>query len=57
MNKIATTKPFTIKTPFNLKVEYTEAKYAQAFKDAPGIEVLSETSFTKRCNSLNEIIF
>ena len=57
MNKIATTKPFTIKTPFNLKVEYTEAKYAQGFKDAPGIEVLSETSFTKRCNSLDEIIF
>ena len=57
MNKIATTKPFTIKTPFNLKVEYIEAKYAQGFKDTPGIEMLSETSFTKRCNGLDEIIF
>jgi len=57
MNKIASTRPFTIKTPFNLKVEYTEAKYAKGFKDSPGVKMLNDTSFIKRCNGLNEIIF
>ncbi|MBT4423875.1 hypothetical protein HOC87_05915, partial [Candidatus Bathyarchaeota archaeon] len=57
MNKIDTTMLFKIKTPFNLKVEYTEAKYVDRFKDSPEVEMLSETSFTKRCNSLDEIIF
>ncbi|MBT5641838.1 hypothetical protein HOJ44_01850 [Candidatus Bathyarchaeota archaeon] len=57
MNKIDTTMLFKIKTPFNLKVEYTEAKYVDRFKDLPEVEMLSETSFTKKCYSLDEIIF
>jgi D-amino peptidase len=57
MGKIRSTKPFTLPAEFDLKVEYVEAKYADNLANAPGVTRLDEVTITKKCKSLQDIVF
>ena len=49
-------KPLELKTPFTLKVEYIEPKYAEDKTKLPGVTRLDDNTITKRCNSLEDVI-
>jgi D-amino peptidase len=50
-------KSVSVKKPFTLKVEYIEAKYAEGKLSLPGVTRLNETTITKQCNSLEDVVF
>ena len=57
MGKIGSTKPFKLPTEFDLKVEYVKAKYADDLANASGVTRLDEHTITKKCKSLQDIVF
>ena len=57
MNKVGSVKPFVIPIPFDLKVEYIEAKYAEGTSKTPNLTRLDEVTITKKCNNLDDIVF
>jgi len=57
MDKIDLVKPFVIPTPFDLRVEYIEAKYAERIAGSPGVTRADEVTITKKCHGLDEIVF
>jgi len=57
IKKVKSIKPVTQKTPFTLKVEYIEEKYAKAKVGFPGVKRLDSLVITKECSSLEEVIF
>ena len=57
MGKIGLVKPFVISTPFTLRVEYIAAKYAESKVNFPGVTREDEVTITKKCNSLDDILF
>jgi len=57
MDKIGKIKPIVIPTPFTLKVEYIEAKYMAGIARSPGVTRLDDVTITKKCNSLDDIVF
>lgn len=57
MYLIDSIEPYTFPDEFDLKVEYVEAKYADNFASAPGVERIDEVTIAKRCHSLEDIIF
>jgi len=46
-----------IPTPFNLRVEYIEAKYAERISKSPGVTRVDEVTITKKCHNLDDIVF
>ncbi len=57
MDKIDLVKPFVIPTPFDLRVEYIEAKYAERIAGSPGVTRVDEVTITKKCHGLDDIVF
>jgi D-amino peptidase len=57
MKKIEVIKPFVIPTPFTLKVEYIDAKYAEGFTQSPGVTRVNDVTITKKCKTLDDIVF
>ena len=57
MDKIGSIKPFMIPTPFNLRVEYIEAKYAERISKSPGVTRVDSMTITKKCHNLDDIVF
>ena len=57
MDNIGIIKPFVIPTPFTLKVEYIEAKYAEGIAQSPSVTRLDDVTITKKCNTLDDIVF
>jgi D-amino peptidase len=57
MNNIDIVKPFVIPTPFTLRVEYIEAKYAEGKLKSPGVTRVNEVTITKKCHHLDDIVF
>jgi D-amino peptidase len=57
MDKIGTTEPFIISTPFTLKIEYIAAKYAEGVARSPSVTRLDDVTITKKCNTLDDIVF
>ena len=57
MEKINLLKPFVIPTPFDLRVEYIEAKYAERIAGSPGVTRVDEVTITKKCHCLDDIVF
>ncbi len=55
--RISEFKPLKLKKPFTLKVEYIEPKYAEEKAKSPGVTRLDEFTITKRCQSLEDVIF
>jgi len=49
-------KPIKLKKPFTLKVEYTQAKYAEARTQIPGVTRLNALTITKECRRLSDFI-
>ena len=56
MTKLQQIRPVKQVTPFTLKVEYIEEKYADAKAGLPGVKRLDSVTVTKECNSLEDII-
>ncbi len=57
MSMIGSIKPFVIKTPLTLKVEYVEAKYSERVAASPGVTRIDDVTIMKKCKSLADIIF
>ena len=57
VQRISEFKPLKLKTPFTLKVEYTEPKHAVNKSKLPDITKLNDRTITKQCNSLEDVIF
>lgn len=57
MGKIGLVKPFVISTPFTLRVEYIAAKYAESVMKSPGVMREDEVTITKKCYTLDDIVF
>lgn len=57
MGRIESIKPFKLPKEFDLKVEYVEAKYADGPSNFPGVTRLDEVTITKKCKSLQDIVF
>ncbi len=57
MEKIGLVKPFMISTPFTLRVEYIDAKYAESKIKSPGVTREDEVTITKKCHTLDDIVF
>ncbi|MCW4040474.1 MAG: M55 family metallopeptidase, partial [Candidatus Bathyarchaeota archaeon] len=57
MDKIGKIKPLVIPTPFTLKVEYIEAKYMEGIARSPGVTRLDDVTITKKCNTIDDIVF
>ena len=49
-------KPLKMKKPFTLKVQYTQAKYAQAKTHLPGVTRLNDLTISKECKELSDFI-
>jgi D-amino peptidase len=49
-------KPLKLKKPFTLKVEYTQAKYAEAKTQIPGVTRLNNLTISKECQELSDFI-
>ena len=50
-------EPLKLKKPFELKVEYIEPRYADEKVKLPGVKKLNETTITKFCKSLEDVVF
>jgi D-amino peptidase len=57
MSKIDSIEPFRISTPFELKVEYVEAKYAERISNYLGVTRLNDVTILKHCKTLDDIVF
>jgi D-amino peptidase len=57
MEKLGDVKPLKIKTPFTLLVEYVEPKYSDGIAQAQGVTRIDESSITKKCYSLEDVVF
>jgi D-amino peptidase len=57
IQKTSQIEPVTQKTPFTLKVEYIEDKYADAKAGFLGIKRLDSVTITKECQSLADVVF
>ena len=57
LKRVDEAKPVSVKKPFTLKVEYIEAKYAEDKLSLPGVKRLNDTTITKLCNSLDDVVF
>lgn len=57
IEKIGLVKPFMIPIPFNLRVEYIEAKYAKGITTSLGVTRLDEVTIIKKCHNLDDIVF
>jgi D-aminopeptidase len=57
IEKIGLVKPFMIPIPFNLRVEYIEAKYAEGITTSLGVTRLDEVTIIKKCHNLDDIVF
>lgn len=57
MATIDDVKPFVLPTPFTLKVEYIEAKYAERLTRSPGVTRVDDVTITKQCSTLADIVF
>ena len=57
MQKVSQIEPVQQKTPFTLRVEYIEEKYADAKAGFPGVKRLDSVTITKECQSLADVIF
>ena len=50
-------KPLKLKMPFTLRVEYIDAKYAEEKAKLLGVKRLDDTTITKFCESLDDVVF
>jgi D-amino peptidase len=57
MQKVSQIEPVQQKTPFTLRVEYIEEKYADAKAGFPGVKRLDSVTITKECQNLADVIF
>lgn len=57
MKKIPSISTFWIEPPYELKVEYTEPKYAELVLRNPGVKKLDEVTITQKRDHLSELIF
>jgi D-amino peptidase len=57
ISKIGVIKPFVITTPFILKVEYVDTKYAENISKSPGVTRIDGVTITKKCYNIDEIVF
>ena len=57
MSMIRSIKPFKLPKEFDLKVEYVEAKYAEGPSKYPGVTRIDDVTITKKCKSLQDIVF
>ena len=57
VQRISEFKPLSLKTPFTLKVEYIEAKYADDKAKLPGVTKLDKNTISKQCNGLGDVVF
>jgi D-amino peptidase len=57
ISKVGIIEPFVISTPFNLKVEYIDAKFANGISKSPGVTRINQVTITKKCYNIDEIVF
>jgi D-amino peptidase len=57
MSMVGSIKPFKLPKEFDLKVEYVEAKYAEGPSKYPGVTRIDNVTITKKCKSLQDIVF
>jgi D-amino peptidase len=57
MENIGVVKPFVIPTTLILRVEYIAAKYAESKIQSPGVTRVDEMTITKKCQTLEDIVF
>ncbi len=57
MDKIGTIPPFILEAPFTMKVQYTEAKFAERFLAHDGITKIDNTTGEQVRERLSELIF
>ncbi|MFP3951610.1 MAG: M55 family metallopeptidase [Candidatus Bathyarchaeia archaeon] len=57
MRRVYEFQPLIMEKHFTLKVEYIEARYADDKAKLPGVTRLDDVTVTKRCNSLEDVVF
>ncbi|MCW4014277.1 MAG: M55 family metallopeptidase [Candidatus Bathyarchaeota archaeon] len=57
MQKLSLITPVVQKTPFKLKVEFIEEKYADSKSGFPGVKRLDSVTISKECHSLADVVF
>jgi D-amino peptidase len=57
MTRLGSVEPFSLDTPYTMRVEYTEKKYAEWALRDPGVERIDETTTKQTRNSLLELVF
>lgn len=57
MEKIGDVEPFRVDPPYTLRVQYTEAKYAEQVLQHEGVERVNETTVEQVRDALSELVF
>ena len=57
LGQVAEFEQIKLKTPFTLEVEYIDAKYAEDKMKLPVVKRKNETTISKHCKSLGEVVF
>jgi len=57
MGKIGDVEPFRVNPPYKMRIQYTEAKYAEQVSQHEGIEKVDETTVVQVRDLLSELVF
>jgi len=57
MGKVGDVEPFRVDPPYTMRVQYTEAKYAEQMSQHEGIERVNDTTVEQVRGALSELIF
>ena len=57
MGKVGDVEPFRVDPPYTMRVQYTEAKYAEQMSQHEGVERVDDTTVKQVRDVLSELIF